>query len=156
MPLDDTALQALIVSECGGAVAPAGSNVPALTAALAAQLPTIWALYAGKAGVPLLRYQYALRHAVRFLQGQNWAEFDWTNDSRSEKRSQISANLADLYSQATAEIALLEKNARGARGPKVGRLTTAAPLPLSEAENPATVFDPNSPRYGGDARQRSR
>jgi len=156
MALQDADLQELILDELGRAVAPAGSNVPAVMTALEDRLPTIWALYASKRRVALLQYHYAVKHAVRFLMGQNWAQFDFADEDVSEKRSQILSNLKELLDAAEAEIAKLEALSRSNRGPKVGRLATAAPLPLSEAETPSTVFDPNSPVYGGDARQRIR
>jgi hypothetical protein len=130
MPLLEADYKALVLIKVGD------------TGTVAEVLDKLWTKHDTK--VPIeLQYNYVLVEAVEVLLGDNWRQFDASEDGQSGHMSQKFSNLLDLVKRADAEIVRLESSRRAA-AVQVGRLTTTAPI-----ASPAFYPDANSPDYAG-------
>jgi hypothetical protein len=142
MPLSAADYQAQVTSQLS------------LSDTLAAEVPTVWDLYADKAlivgGGPRLQYLYAKRHFLDVLLGAAATDTDYEEGVTRYSLSQVSKQLAQMRAMVEAEIRLIESRACGNQAPQVAQLTTMTPNPAP----PAGVPDPNDSRYKGDPLKR--
>jgi hypothetical protein len=110
---------------------------------LATYIDGLWLLHSAYDAVPGLRYLYALRSAIEFMQGR---ERNMVNTSREGDRrvdlGQRFTHLQTMYDNATAQIALLEARLRSARGGAIGTITRVRPVsPAYATATDAALLD---------------
>lgn len=157
--LSDSQYQALILAELQD---PDG--------VLAAQLPTLWAMYADIGLQPAtnlrtvsltdpaystttlgtqerwrLRYLYVKYAAIQLLRGQCWPDVNF--DSHGDIRVNQSERFAHLTQMMADTVTEISRALKSARVPVVGALLTTAPVPsalgLLDANSTAYMGDPN-------------
>jgi hypothetical protein len=132
--IDDTQLKSLIISQVGD-----------LNGVVAANIDTIWEMWAPFAVYPQLQFLYAKREATRTLQGQVWQQVTKTVGTLREQLTDRHAALGDAIADLTAEIAQVRKQAAGAQGVASGSLTTVDPV----SPPAGSALDADDPRYSG-------
>lgn len=133
--LTDAEAQALILAEVNDA-----------DGVVAAQIAAIWALYSDLAQTQRLRYFYALRDAIRVLQGamREHVQFAVVGDIEMQAQQKFT-HLATMHDAVLAEIRTLETRTRSARAPLVSTLTRISPI-----EPPLWLLDANNADYTGN------
>lgn len=124
---------------------------------VAANWPLLWTVAGVMAGSltsdteqgALLRYQFALVKACDLLLGTVREDVSFSEKDRSEKLSELTANLQKKRETALIEIKRLTALVTGAAGIEVGALTTTHIL-----SSPAGYVDANDPYYSGASPQR--